>query len=203
MSGMAVQARGDAKVRRYSREESRWRRTAPCPASSMATGAGVRHCLVEGLRGGRSEQVCAFAVGLHGAGCGETVLPTQSDGQASACAQALDLSLRPSGGQRGQKVDAPAWLCSSISAMAAVAPKLPSIWKIGRLAGGMGVEQIAVRCCAASAWRAIPRPCRHRAGAPRSRWPRRGSSRCRRRRRPDGVRARRARLSPDPALRAA
>ena len=56
-----------------------------------------------------------------------SIFPTEIDFNGTACAQALDLSFRPAAGNAGSRSIAPVWLCSSISAIAAVAPKLPSI----------------------------------------------------------------------------
>jgi hypothetical protein len=107
----------------------------------------------------------------------------------------FDLPVRPGRGSAGSSTISPPCDCSSISAMAAVAPKLPSIWN-GGCASSM-LDRCRPHCCvpiparpvrrrARRAWpagrAAWRRRGRRRAGAPRMPSSRPSTSRCRRRR---------------------
>src|SRR2546421_102777 len=59
-------------------------------------------------------------------------------------------------GRAGSTCRSPVWLCSSISAMPDVAPKLPSIWKGGCKSNRFGAVRSGVRRSVCSLWARSP-----------------------------------------------
>ena len=113
----------------------------------------------------------------------------------------LTLPVGQAFGSAGSNSISPAWLCSSISAMPAVPPKLPSIWNGGCERRRRPRRTLCPRPCSDAAIfaRAAP-PGRRRPAGPRSKSSRPSTSRSLRRR---GLRAFSARLRPALACRAA